>query len=89
MAVSAASPAGTSVEEIAVVSIEAPGPAAACIALAAAYDNSTLSPASADALVQAQALRREGSMLCNLSMERAGALYLSSAINSLVGTRAQ
>lgn len=85
----AAPPAGAPAEEIAVVSIEASGPTAACAALAEAYDISTPSPASADAFAQAQALRREGSMLCSRDMERAGALYLSSAIKSLVGTRAQ
>ena len=61
----AAPPDGTPAEEIAVVSIKASGPTAACAALAAAYDISAPSPAFTDALVQAQALRREGGILCN------------------------
>jgi hypothetical protein len=81
----AAPPAGTPAEQIAVVSIEASGSSARCAALAEAYDISTPSPASADTLVQAQALRREGGMLCSRDMERAGSRYLSSAIDIRVG----
>jgi hypothetical protein len=63
----------------------APPAGARCAALAEAYDISTPSPASADTLVQAQALRREGGMLCSRDMEHAGARYLSSAIDVRAG----